>query len=333
MQGQRGSLGREHNSSISSHFLHSLVHAGYPRGCCHTVLCLRRLYPCYCSTFLRRFDLAQRSLLFFRILDTTSHLTQEEITLHFGTSRPRPSCCLPSDTTSSNNCVNPFLHFGTPPFFQHFLKYLFFSSSSISSPEKISNRSLISWNIFFRRSSGASLIKMLHPLPLVHIFDVLVKFLMRFLLLCTHHRILFRICHQRRLLSFDCHKSSAAHLLHLDENILPLSGQICGHSFDDDSVPERPGINGIKTPGVTVQHQFPLLILVQVVLLSFFWQKPVPACSLDAWLRSLPVGTAPLRTFLQIAPHGPPRTRFDPVRRRSGKAWDAFHPLRSSQRV
>ena len=270
MQGQRGSLGREHNSSIFSHFLHSLLHAGYPRGCCHTVLCLRRLYPCYCSTFLlRRFDLAQRSLLFFRILDTTSHFTQEEITLHFGTSRPRPSCRHPSDSTPAIIVSNPLPPLQHSSFLSTFPpRSVFFSSSSGSPLQRSSQPSpLSSWNIFFRRSSGASVIKMLHhgqklPLPLVHIFAGLMKFLMRFLLLCTHHRILFRICHQRRLLSFDCHKSSAAwmftrtpgqdsndtfridrtqyvllHLLHLDEDILPLSGQICGHSFDDDSVP------------------------------------------------------------------------------------------------
>ena len=147
MQGQRGSLGREHNSSIFSHFLHSLLHAGYPRGCCHTVLCLRRLYPCYCSTFLlRRFDLAQRSLLFFRILDTTSHFTQEEITLHFGTSRPRPSCRHPSDSTPNRNCVictSSTSSMTSLP--RRILCYPLFRDLSRGS----SNRCLLSWSDLF----------------------------------------------------------------------------------------------------------------------------------------------------------------------------------------
>ena len=113
--------------------------------------------------------------------------------------------CHPRDPAHSNNCISPLLNFSRN------------SSFPSTAPSIHSFKSLISWNFSHRRSSEASLINFLlsfhhgqwHPLPLAHVFDGLMEFLVLLLMLCSHHRILFRSCHERRPLSFDCYRSSA----------------------------------------------------------------------------------------------------------------------------
>ena len=195
--------------SSSSSALHLLLHTARQRRCWDVSLRLRRLYPYSCSLLQRRPDLAEGSLILLRTSLENSHPASGK--------RGSPFISELRDPQQQQLYLSPSqLRFSSFPSTAP-SSPAFFSSRSISPTEILSSRSLtlleyLSSKIL--RSFAHQFLLSFHhgqklPLPPVHIFDGLMEFLVRLRLLCSHHRMLFRVCHQRRLLSFHCHKSSA----------------------------------------------------------------------------------------------------------------------------